>query len=119
LNLTKTLSVEYAFVGEVTDESCGAIRTVAVSARSQIVDNFICQLSGTPCENVVVKELCSHARDVQHLFPDDHMLVEMGVESYVDGPLFDSRGKPIGILVILDGKPLAETAWSPSTSTSN
>ncbi len=114
LNLTKALGVEYAFVGEVTDESCGAIRTVAVSARSRIVDNFVYQLPGTPCENVVGKELCSYARDVQHLFPDDHMLVEMGIESYVGSPLFDSRGKPIGILVILDGKPLADPKHAES-----
>ena len=108
LNLTKALGVEYAFVGEVVDESRGAIRTMAVSARSRIVDNFVYQLSGTPCENVVSKKLCSHARDVQRLFPDDHMLVEMGIESYAGSPLFDSAGKPLGILVLLDKKPLAD-----------
>ena len=108
LNLTKALGMDYAFVGEVTDASCSAIRTVALSARGKIADNFVYALPGTPCENVVGKELCFHIRDVQRLFPDDRLLVEMGIESYVGSPLFDSRGKPIGIMVLLDGKPLGD-----------
>ena len=70
LNLTKVLSMDYAFVGEVTDASCSAIRTVALSARGKIADNFVYELPGTPCENVVGKELCFHVRDVQRLFPE-------------------------------------------------
>jgi diguanylate cyclase (GGDEF)-like protein/PAS domain S-box-containing protein len=107
-NLTKALGMNYAFVGEVTDASCSAIRTVALSAGGRIADNFVYELPGTPCENVVGKELCFHVRDVQQLFPDDHLLVEMGIESYIGSPLFDSQGKPSGILVLLDDKPLAD-----------
>ncbi len=114
LNLTRALGVEYALVGEVTDESCGAVRTVAVSARGKLVDNFVYSLPGTPCEKVVGKTLCSYARNVQGLFPDDHMLREMGIESYVGSPLFDSQGKPSGILVMLDGKPLADPEHAES-----
>ena len=108
MNLGKSLGVAFAFIGEVTDTSCSAIRTVAVNAGGKIVDNFVYELPGTPCENVVGKDICFHAQGVQQLFPDDRMLVEMGIESYIGSPLFNSTGKPIGILVLLDNKPLTD-----------
>ncbi len=107
MNLGQALGVAYAFVGEVADKSCSAIQTVAVNAGGKLADNFIYELSGTPCENVVGKGICFYAREVQRLFPNDRMLVEMGIESYIGSPLFDSAGKPLGILVLLDNKPLA------------
>jgi diguanylate cyclase (GGDEF)-like protein/PAS domain S-box-containing protein len=110
MNLGKALGVAFAFVGEVTDTSCSAIRTVAVNAGGKLAENFVYELPGTPCENVVGKDICSYARGVQQLFPDDRMLVEMGIESYIGSPLFNSAGKPIGILVLLDNKPLTDPA---------
>ncbi|MBI3779365.1 MAG: PAS domain S-box protein [Gammaproteobacteria bacterium] len=108
LNLTRALGVAYAFVGEITDASLRTIHTVAVSAGDKLVNDFVYDLPGTPCENVAGKKLCFHARGVQQLFPDDHRLIEMGIESYIGSPLFDSAGKPLGILVLLDKKPLAD-----------
>ncbi|MDO8705522.1 MAG: EAL domain-containing protein [Sulfuricaulis sp.] len=108
LNLGKALGVAFAFVGEVTDTSCHAIRTVAVNAGEKSIDNFVYELSGTPCENIVGKKICFYTQGVQRLFPNDRMLVEMGIESYIGSPLFNSAGKPLGILALLDTKPLTD-----------
>jgi diguanylate cyclase (GGDEF)-like protein/PAS domain S-box-containing protein len=107
LTLARILDVDYAFVGKLTDNG-EAVQTVAVCAHGKPADNFTYLLAGTPCETVVGKEICAYERDVQKLFPDDHMLVEMGLESYIGAPFFDSSGKPSGILVLTDGKPLAD-----------
>ena len=82
MNLGKALGVAFAFVGEVVDDQCRAIRTVVVNAGGKLVDNFIYELSGTPCENVVGKNIRFYTQGVQRLFPDDRLLVEMGIESY-------------------------------------
>jgi diguanylate cyclase (GGDEF)-like protein/PAS domain S-box-containing protein len=114
LNLTRALGVAYALIGEVTDAGCRAVRTVAVGLDGKLADNFVYKLDGTPCENVVDKEVCFYTHGVQQLFPDDRMLAEMGIESYVGSPLFDSRGNPLGILVLLDRKPLADPEHAQS-----
>jgi diguanylate cyclase (GGDEF)-like protein/PAS domain S-box-containing protein len=108
LLLSRVLGAAYAIVGEVTDASLRTIQTVAVCAEGKLVDNFTYDLAGTPCENVVGKDICFHAQGVQQLFPDDHLLVEMDIDSYIGIPLFDSAGKPLGILALLDKKPLAD-----------
>ncbi len=107
IQLAQTLEMDYAFVGELT-ENGKAVRTVANFAHGKIADNFFYRLPGTPCADVVGKSICFHARGVQQLFPEDRLLVDMGIESYIGSPLFDSGGKPLGVLVMLDGKPLAK-----------
>ena len=107
LNLTRTLGLDYAFVGELTKNG-DAVRTVAVSTRGRVTDNFLYTLPGTPCEKVVDNTLCFYASDVQKLFPDDRLLDDMGIESYIGSSLTDSAGNPLGILVLLDSKPLVD-----------
>ena len=43
---------------------------------------------------------------MQAQFPDDHLLTQMGIESYLGAPLYDKDGKPLGILVALHSQPL-------------
>lgn len=108
-HLTKALGVDYAFIGEVVPNDGRAVRTVAVCARGEIADNFTYQLAGTPCATVVGRSLCCYPSGVRQQFPDDHLLVEMGIESYIGTPLFDSAGRPLGLMVVMDSKPLSNT----------
>jgi PAS domain S-box-containing protein len=102
--LAETLEVEYAFVGEVVPEN-NTVRTIAVHGNGKAMENFEYDIAGTPCENVIGQQFCIHEKDVQKEFPDDQMLVDMGIESYAGGPLFDSNGKSIGIIVVLSTHP--------------
>jgi len=106
LNLSKALNTEYAFIGAVDRDNTMIINTVAVSAHGKHGDNFSYHIQGTPCHNVVGKELCVYPSKVQEQFPEDKMLVEMGIESYAGIPLYDSQRNAIGILVVVDVKPL-------------
>ncbi len=108
LNAAKALQVAFAFVGELTGDKAEAVRTVAVSAHGRIVDNFTYELHGTPCRNVIGKVPCQYPSGIQQQFPEDHMLAEMGIESYVGYPLFDSTSRPLGLLVVMDSKPIRE-----------
>lgn len=107
----ETLGVDYVVVDKLADEP-GFAETVALYARGAIVPNLRYPLQGTPCENVLSKRLCCYPRDIQALFPEDALLVEMKVESYVGIPLWDAAGKAIGLIAVMDGKPMDETAPS-------
>ncbi|MCG6945859.1 MAG: PAS domain S-box protein, partial [Deltaproteobacteria bacterium] len=101
-HLAQMLEVDYALVGELIDLKEENIETVAVWAHNDIVDNFTYELANTPCQNVVGKTLCSYPEKVQKQFPRDHMLQEMNVASYVGVPLFASKGRPLGVMAVLD-----------------
>jgi PAS domain S-box-containing protein len=105
-HLAKTLNVDYAIVGELSKDAPDVIKTLAVCDHGKIVDNFEYSLANSPCENVVGQTLRCYPRDVRQQFPHDDLLTKIGVESYIGTPLFDSAKRAIGIMNILDTKPL-------------
>ncbi len=107
-HLTKILGVKYAFIGELQQPECVKVSTLAVCVDGQIVGNMTYDLQDTPCKNVIGNNTCIHKKGVQEKFPKDQLLVDMGVISYLGSPLFDGKGKGIGLLVILDTKPLTD-----------
>jgi PAS domain S-box-containing protein len=103
--LGKLLDVDYVIVDRLGDEP-GMAETVGLYAHGAVVPNLRYSLAGTPCDNVIGKELCIYKESIQQLFPDDGLLVEMKAESYLGIPLWDSSGQPIGLIAVLDGQPL-------------
>ncbi len=106
--LGESLHMDYVIVSELSENSDMA-ETLALYARGAIVPNMQYALTGTPCENVMGRQLCAYPQDVQQLFPEDTLLAEMGVESYIGIPLWDSFGRPIGLIAVMDGEPLTVT----------
>ncbi|MDH4101676.1 MAG: PAS domain S-box protein [Nitrospirota bacterium] len=107
-NLATALDVDFILLGELATQKADKIRTVAVWARDTWAENFEYDLADTPCENVMGKQMCTYAADVQKLFPKDTLLKDMGIESYSGVPLVASNGSPMGILVALHSKPLKD-----------
>jgi len=103
--LGESLHVDYTIVAQL-DEKMHEAQTVALFAKGEIVENIRYALNGTPCENVVGNAFCSYEQDVQSLFPEDHLLVDMGVEGYAGTPLWSSSGQPLGLIAVLDSNPL-------------
>lgn len=113
-NLTQTLSMDYAFIGEFEDGTFDRVRTVAVAHRGEIADDFTYELKGTPCENVVNQRLCSYAENIRDHFPKDQLLAELGVESYIGTPLCDSSGNVVGLLSVMHTQPIEHTLLAES-----
>lgn len=107
--LANSLTVDYAFVGELVEGEQEMIKTIAVSAHGKRADNFVYGLADTPCETIVGHRLCTYPFGVQAQFPLDSLLADLGVESYSGVPLFDSTGQPRGLMAVLDSKPMTNT----------
>jgi PAS domain S-box-containing protein len=114
LELARTLQADYTLIGELQESERGSIRTLAAVADGSLVANFEYELSGTPCENVVGKNVCSYPSSVAELFPKDLLLKEMAVSGYVGVPVFDSAGAALGIMVALYRSSLANTEFAES-----
>ena len=110
-HVAEALRVRYAFVGEWCEERPEYVQTLAVWAGTGYAEPFEFHLEGTPCRTVFVDRLCLYDSGVRELFPDDHMLRAMGVESYCGVLLSDHRGNLLGLLVVMDEKPLDDGAF--------
>lgn len=106
--LANVIDADFTFVAEL-DSGYTTATTVALSAEGAIADNFSYDLRGTPCANVAENNVCIHTSGIQPIYPDDQLLVDMGIHAYVGTPLFDRTGKVIGILVALYREPIVNS----------
>jgi PAS domain S-box-containing protein len=109
--LAESYGARYAFIGLLLD-SGQDVQTLAVWAGDDFAPNFEYSLDGTPCRDVLNlrEELIPH--DAARLYPDDAMLVQMGVDSYYGTPLISSSGQLMGLISVMDTQAMALTRWT-------
>ena len=105
-HLASALKVRHAFIGEMMEGEQERIHTLAVWSGDRFIENIDYDLRGTPCATTVRQSFCHYESGVQHLFPDDGLLVEMGAESYCGVPLIDRCGLALGLLVVMHDRPI-------------
>ena len=104
-HIAETLGVSYVLVTEQVGER---LLTLGFWANGALQPTHTYSAAHTPCERVIQKGELYCDSSVQHRFPLDPDLVEMGVESYLGVALRGSGGQVIGNLCILDQQPFAD-----------
>lgn len=108
--LTRALDVEYAFVGKLVPEAPSeTLHMLAFAQRATLREGMTYTTEGTPCGQVVDRVLCTWPRAVQAHFPTDKSLAKLKAESYLGVPLWQD-GQCVGILTIMDTRPLRDVA---------
>jgi PAS domain S-box-containing protein len=102
----------FSFIAEVDEDNKSTAYTIASWGNGEFTDNFSYPIEFTPCHKVVNGDISFFPRDLQSLFPKDHLLARVGAESYWGAPLRSTAGEVIGVLAILDDRPMEE---SPQT----
>lgn len=101
-NIAENLGVRYVLIGHAVEPERKKIQTDVVCANGSLLDNFEYELKGTPCEQVYSgNRVCVYPKDVVRRFPEDHLLEEMGIHSYMGAPVLDDSGHLRGLLVLL------------------
>lgn len=106
-HLIESLGLDYVYVARIVDEADRADVLSGWSAEGRM-EPFSYDLANTPCHDVrrVGKMLC--VADIQSQYPDDQLLVDMGIEAYVGSALLDKRQQPVGLLVALSKRSLPQ-----------
>jgi len=108
-NLAQTLEVKFAFTAELLNQGePGRVRAFAIWGNNDFLEPIEYDLAGTPCESVINRNVSYYGDDLQKLFPNAPLLSQLSVRSYLGVPFFDSRGKPLGHVAIMDVKPLED-----------
>jgi PAS domain S-box-containing protein len=107
-SLSRVLRARWALVG--IPRADGTVESIAFAQDGAIVDSVEYSLQGTPCEQVLEsRELCFYTNGVADEFPSDQMLRDIGAEAYLGMPLVSSTGETIGLLVVMNDRPLDES----------
>ncbi|MEY4590493.1 MAG: hypothetical protein RL497_2569 [Pseudomonadota bacterium] len=99
-SLGQVLGADHLMVSLVDDTKTHAL-THTYWSDGEIKPNFSYALQHTPCDDVIDKSFCFIPERVQQLYPEDTMLVEAGIESYLGVVVQNLQGSSIGILIAL------------------
>lgn len=105
-HLTAALNVQYALVAEIVGDARTRVRTLAVSAGGTLVDNFEHELDHAPCGTGLTQPFWCFEQGVQTLFPHFPRLATLGLDSHCGASLRTKDGTVIGLLIVMDTKPL-------------
>ena len=113
--LSKVLDNDFAFLVELGKSGVGSPATLTVAEHGGIRRVAPYDLADTACAGVLAKVSRIHLSQVRGLFPEDTLLTDHSAECFVAVPLTDHRGRPVGLIGIIDRRPLAETRIIEST----
>jgi two-component system cell cycle sensor histidine kinase/response regulator CckA len=117
-HLAGTLDVRYALAGELIEPERKRVRTLAVWAGDRFTDNIEYDLEGAPCAHVIGGGgLTAYPERLRERFPDDALIRELGVESYMGIPLKDTAGQVMGNLVVMHDRPIRRRPLAESLLT--
>jgi PAS domain S-box-containing protein len=107
-NLSKAMDTHSAWVTEYMEES-QQLRALAFWANGQLLTDFIIDMDGTPCGDVIEHaEFIHHPDNIVNVYPKDSLLKQLKAVSYMGVPLWDTEQRILGHLAVLDTSPLKD-----------
>lgn len=107
-HLASLLDARHAIVGRIRrGERTDRVEALAAWSNGGLVSDLAYDLAGSPCENALEQGICVYPARVCERFPTDTLLREMRAESYVGAALVASPGEPMGVLCVLDDRPIS------------
>lgn len=112
LYLTQKLKLDYAYVGDLSDNK---VKVIAGYGKGKKLKPFDYNLKDTPCFDVMKHGICCYSKNVQKFFPKDELLIKMKIDGYLGAPINDKSGNRIGIVVLLKNSPIENEELAKST----
>lgn len=104
--LSRSIGAAYAFC--IRPLSGRRAKTVAGYGPDGPLETLEYDLTGTPCEHVLNEAFCHYPGAVQASFPQDALLRQLSIESYMALTLPSPTGEPIGWIALLARAPLKD-----------
>lgn len=103
--LSKLLGADHVLFAEVFDDMPDQAHIVSFFSQGALQQPVTYDLRGSPCEQVLDRDICHFSDDVCTFFPQDVMLRELGAVSYVGVPMLTVESQKVGLLAVLNDTP--------------
>jgi signal transduction histidine kinase len=100
-HVAQAFAAEVAFVAEVLPDDPERARFLACWEGASLAEPAEYCLAGTPCAEVGGADLVAYSEGVIERFPQDEMVVELGLDSYLAVAMRSSDGAHLGHLGVL------------------
>jgi PAS domain S-box-containing protein len=113
--LSKALPNDYAFLVELSGKGPAQVSTLSLAQQGTILRTGTCELTRTAFAEAISKGFRALLGAARVRFPEDGLLQELAIETFIATPLIDHRGGTVGLIGVLDRKQLGDTHTIEST----
>jgi len=112
IHLARAYGARYAWYGVYSDERKQVIRALSFWDGERMHHDIEYPLQGSPCDDVLRGRADLFPEGVAEKFPRNTQLPARGVESYFGTPMRNSSSQVIGIIAVMDTRPMRPSIWS-------
>lgn len=109
--IAKHTQAKYVLIGLLTRDN-QHIQTLTFLQNGEKLKNMTYPLRHTPCDAVLTQRFCYYPFNVSENFPQDKDLQELNIESYLGSIFLSEESEPIGIIALMDQKPIENAAFA-------
>jgi PAS domain S-box-containing protein len=113
--LVQFLKAQYAFIGEIPQDSNDSIHTLSVYGEGHYHPNFDFPVAGSVCEDMFDKGFCSISGARLKEYHEPEILHHWDARTLAGIPLYRSDQQPIGVLVVAFNQIITTTHVIEST----
>jgi len=113
-HLSSMLQADACGVVTLLPDDTDVVKSLAYFVDGEIAPNIRYPLKGTPCETVIGQQARTYASGLKAAFPDDALICQADMASYVGIPIFDSQDRPQGLLFAMFKKPIENIEFNES-----
>jgi diguanylate cyclase (GGDEF)-like protein/PAS domain S-box-containing protein len=113
-SMARAYGADYAFINTFSEQDPDVLRSVALWANGEFAGEIDCYVTGTPCEQALASDADFYDDDVAAHFPGVSLLNDASIKSFLGAPLRDSQGRTIGVLGVMDTRPIEPNPLSRS-----
>lgn len=106
LSLATIFDVAYAYIAVLDESEAERMLLLAFCAHGDIRNEHGFPLAGSPAARVLGQVTRVYPAELRNLFPGDAFLKNLNADSFLGTPLFDTEHKPIGLIAVMDERPL-------------
>ncbi len=99
--------VKFVMIGKYLTDS-NTIQTISCRIDGIEQEPLLHSVEETPCENVFERGVYIYPKGIQKKFPKNANLNNLNAESYIGVPILNANNIPIGLVVIVDDKPVID-----------
>ncbi|MBT8317703.1 MAG: PAS domain S-box protein [Lutibacter sp.] len=107
--IAELFDISHVLINKYSQKKPTIIESVVFHGKDGFLPNISYKIKNTPCEHVVNNKIAVFPNNLQIVFPKDKSLKKMNAQSYIGVPLWSSSGTPIGLISIIDDKPIINT----------
>jgi hypothetical protein len=105
-SLANTLDVRWVMICLLSSNGKDA-KVLSLWDKTKFHSELIYKLKGTPCEKVKETKVPFYCeKNLGELFPEDLLAHQWGVESYLGIPIMSDTGNTLGLLAVMDNRPI-------------